>query len=455
MKVFLSSLLVLSVYHTHPQNIGFGTNEPKTIIDINGDLALRSTSLFLNNGIQNSVDVSAKFSNFIITGPTAPFIVAGLTPGSEGKLLTLFNRSGQLMTLIHEAETADYNARILTGNDLPLAIPNNASIQLQYVQNVARWVVRSNSAPGPWLVNSDRLYTLHAGNVGIGTLFPAYRFEVKGNGYFQGNNPYLAIEAIPQGNFMNYGGLQVASPNTDNYPAGIEQNIVAINGNQIQSYVKNIDDPFVSDYTRPLAINPMGGAVGIGTNYALGYAKLEVLTEPESRALSLGDGTVGMVHFLGGGNRGLNGLGGYFGTSTNHPLHFYTNSQFAQMSLLPNGALCIGTLRAATGYKLNVAGKVMAEELRIQSLGAWPDYVFQKGYHLKSLSELEAEINRLGHLPGIPDAETVQNEGIMVGDMQARMLEKMEELTLYIIDLEKKVRQLSLKNRRNSLGKTK
>ncbi len=49
MKVFLFSLLVLSVYHTHPQNIGFGTNEPKTIIDINGDLALRSTSLFLNN----------------------------------------------------------------------------------------------------------------------------------------------------------------------------------------------------------------------------------------------------------------------------------------------------------------------------------------------------------------------------------------------------------------------
>lgn len=455
MKVFLFSLLVFSGYQALPQNIGFGTNEPQTIIDINGDFALRSSPLFLNNGTHNSVDVSAKFSNFIITGPTAPFMVAGLTPGSEGKLLTLFNRSGQIMTIVHEAETADNNARILTGNDLPLTIPNNASIQLQYVQNVARWVVRSNSAPGPWSVNSDRLYTLHAGNVGIGTQFPAYRFEVKGNGYFQGNNPFLAIEAIPQGNFMNLAGLQVSSPNTDNYAPGIEQNVVAINGNQIQSYVKNTDDPFVSDYARSLSINPLGGSVGIGTNYALGYAKVEIAVAPESRVLSMGDGTVGMVHFLGGGNRGLNGLGGYFGTSTNHPLHFYTNSQFAQMSLLPNGALCIGTLRSATGYKLNVAGKVMAEELRIQSLGAWPDYVFQKGYHLKSLSELEAEINRLGHLPGIPDSETVQNEGIMVGDMQARMLEKMEELTLYIIDLEKKVRQLSLKNHYKFRGKTK
>lgn len=451
MQKLLLAVFLVSTTGSFGQNIGFGTNQPQTIIDINGDLALRSTPLILTNGILNAVNVSAKYSNFIITGPSAPFTIAGLTAGSEGKLLTLFNRSGQVMTIANEAGTANAGARIITGSELPLTVPHNASILLQYVQTAGRWVVRNYSAPGPWVVNDDRMYSLHTGNIGIGTQFPAFKFDVKGNGFFQGNNPSLAIETIPQGNFMNAAGLQVASPNTENYPAGIEQNILAINGSQIQSYVKNIDDPFVSDYPRHLAINPLGGSVGIGTNYALGYAKVEIAVDPETRVLSMGDGTVGMVHFLGGASRGLNGLGGYFGTSTNHPLHFYTNSQYAQMTLLQNGSLCIGTVYGATGYKLNVAGKIISEEIKVQSFAAWPDYVFKNDYPLRPIAELETDIQNLGHLPGIPDAATIARDGIQLGEMQTKMMEKIEELTLYIIELEKKYRTLSEKVNRKSL----
>jgi hypothetical protein len=87
------------------------------------------------------------------------------------------------------------------------------------------------------------------------------------------------------------------------------------------------------------------------------------------------------------------------------------------------------------GYLLSVDGKIIAEELRIQNSTAWPDYVFSKEYDLMSLDELKEAIETNHHLPNIPPATEVERDGIMIGDMQVRMMEKIEELTLYIIQL--------------------
>jgi hypothetical protein len=86
---------------------------------------------------------------------------------------------------------------------------------------------------------------------------------------------------------------------------------------------------------------------------------------------------------------------------------------------------------------LNVNGKVMCEELRVMDLGDWPDYVFSSDYDLPTLEEVEAHIESENHLPGMPDACTVEEEGIMIGEMQKLMMEKIEELTLYMIDMNK------------------
>lgn len=88
-----------------------------------------------------------------------------------------------------------------------------------------------------------------------------------------------------------------------------------------------------------------------------------------------------------------------------------------------------------TGYALSVKGKIITEELRIQSYAAWPDYVFSDQYELMPLDELKKSIDTNNHLPNIPSAHLVESEGILVGDMQKRMMEKIEELTLYILDL--------------------
>ena len=85
------------------------------------------------------------------------------------------------------------------------------------------------------------------------------------------------------------------------------------------------------------------------------------------------------------------------------------------------------------GFELSVNGQVVCEELLIQDSADWPDYVFDQDYALKPLEEIEAHIQTRKHLPGIPTAEKVAASGISVGDMQKRMMEKIEELTLYII----------------------
>ena len=112
-----------------------------------------------------------------------------------------------------------------------------------------------------------------------------------------------------------------------------------------------------------------------------------------------------------------------------------------------SGDLRIGTVSDpySGDYKLIVDGKIISEEVRIQNSSVWPDYVFEESYSLMPLSELEMSIQENGHLPNIPPASEVESEGIQVGDMQIRMMEKIEELTLYILQQQKEIEGLKAK----------
>jgi len=89
----------------------------------------------------------------------------------------------------------------------------------------------------------------------------------------------------------------------------------------------------------------------------------------------------------------------------------------------------------ANGYIFSVDGKIIAEEMRIQNSANWPDYVFENKYALMPLDELKESIESNKHLPNIPSATEIENDGLLVGDMQKKMMEKIEELTLYILNL--------------------
>jgi hypothetical protein len=106
-----------------------------------------------------------------------------------------------------------------------------------------------------------------------------------------------------------------------------------------------------------------------------------------------------------------------------------------------NGNVGIGT-NNTNGYKLAIAGNAIAEEIVVKLKENWPDYVFHRDYKKISVDELENYIHNNGHLPNIPDAKEINRNGINVGEVQMRLLEKIEELTLYLIDQNKKIVKL-------------
>ncbi|MDB5012335.1 MAG: hypothetical protein JWQ25_537 [Daejeonella sp.] len=95
--------------------------------------------------------------------------------------------------------------------------------------------------------------------------------------------------------------------------------------------------------------------------------------------------------------------------------------------------------------KLTVKGKIHAEEVKIDLNIPAPDYVFESKYNLKSLPELEKFIAENKHLPEIPSAKVMKEEGIIVGEMQMKLLLKIEELTLHLIQQGKEIEVLKAK----------
>ncbi len=106
------------------------------------------------------------------------------------------------------------------------------------------------------------------------------------------------------------------------------------------------------------------------------------------------------------------------------------------------GAVRIGTTVTPSGYKLAVDGKMICTEVLVRLVANWPDYVFNKNYRLPGLDEVESFIQKNKHLPGIPSAAAIEKEGVSLGEMQKLQMEKIEQLTLYIIELKKEIEKL-------------
>lgn len=115
------------------------------------------------------------------------------------------------------------------------------------------------------------------------------------------------------------------------------------------------------------------------------------------------------------------------------------------MRITGNGNVGIGTLNTQ-GYKLGVNGKIAATEVKVALYDKWPDFVFEDSYQLPTIEEVEYQITTQGHLKDIPSAAEVEQDGFFLGNMNAKLLQKIEELTLYIIQQNKQINQLENQN---------
>ena len=172
----------------------------------------------------------------------------------------------------------------------------------------------------------------------------------------------------------------------------------------------------------------MGAGYGAFWQYSPGLGKLYYYYSGTS---GVADGNVSSAFALVIDSSGRLGIGTPTPTA---PLHVTGNVVFGSSAIIP-----------ATGYKVSIDGKVICEELKVQINTSWPDYVFEDSYDLPSLESVEAKVMADKHLPGIPSAADVKaQQGIELGDMQKRMLEKVEEMYRYMFRMNKENKDLKV-----------
>lgn len=106
-----------------------------------------------------------------------------------------------------------------------------------------------------------------------------------------------------------------------------------------------------------------------------------------------------------------------------------------------NGNVRIGAGSGNPGNALEVNGIVRSKEVLVEITG-WSDFVFEEDYKLMSLAEVEQFVKQHGHLPDVPSANEVEENGIGLGEMNALLLQKIEEMTLHLIEMEKRIKEL-------------
>jgi len=181
---------------------------------------------------------------------------------------------------------------------------------------------------------------------------------------------------------------------------------------------------------RPAAMVNTESTIGIPTGSLLGIA-------PSNMSAS----NPGYVNFLFPDNNSFRigtNYDGHLGSPTYPDIQFGRYVGDAYMTIKDGGNVLIGKIsQTNTSYKLDVNGTARITKIVVNSTGA--DFVFDRGYHLPSLPNLERYVRREHHLPGIPAAAEMQKEGADIGDNQTKLLAKVEELTLYIIEQNKQI----------------
>jgi hypothetical protein len=288
------------------------------------------------------------------------------------------------------------------------------------------------------------LMTVNAnGNLGIGTNTPGALLDVKSSG----NNLLSRFSTTSPGNsWINIGNANV----------GLN---IGIGSTNVAGYIWSSNSKvFIGNDGDPTLFVNWAGQKNVGIGTATPSGKLELFVPNSLECFNLNQGTNGKVMFF-GPNLGTGSYNHittandagiiYAGPTGNTNTGFVIapwRSSLSGIRLDNNGRVFIGTTSLPTTdnsgqYQLMVKDGIITEKVKVALVGSsnwsWPDFVFNKSYTLRPLSEVESFINKNHHLPEIPSEEEVRKDGIDLAEMDAKLLQKIEELTLYMIEMKK------------------
>lgn len=316
------------------------------------------------------------------------------------------------------------------------------------------------------------------GNIGIGTTAPSAQLHSTGSVRFQGlatnttNTNILTADAngnlayrsasslIPAAGWSLTGNTLASSSTFLGTLNAFPLNIATVQAQPIN---------FGTASTQRMIIDATG-KVGIGTAtpsaglHLVGGSNTGMI--PPSIKLDRNDGTNqgGLLTIGISGNGFTQGLGGgsaYFkltdpyGNSANSDMGFSTNGVAPQLVIKHNGQIVIGDIDPNTcptaltnSHKVVVNGSLISTGMKVANYCSanWADYVFTDDYKLKTLSETESYIKENKHLPNVPSSQEIEENGLDIAEMQAKQMEKIEEITLHLIAMDKKIQALEKEN---------